>query len=232
MTRSHRLFDLMQVLRRHRGIVVGSVLAHEIGVSLRTLRRDIATLQEMGADISGEAGVGYVLKPGFTLPPLSFTEEEIYALVAGAQWVSRHTDDGLAMAVQNALAKIDAVLTPAMRRTIDDDGLYIGRDPNHVVLQLGRLRLAVREQRKVRIGYMGASGTLAISTIWPVMLGFVESRWSVAAWREDSERFGLFYLDAIASIEFLEERYPGHRRQLVKQWRDQDDNPCRQKDCG
>ena len=79
----------MQVLRRHRGTVSGEVLAREVGVSLRTIRRDIATLQALGADINGEPGIGYILRPGFLLPPLSFTAEEIHALAAGAQWVSR-----------------------------------------------------------------------------------------------------------------------------------------------
>src|SRR5882672_4625928 len=98
MSRSHRLFELMQVLRRHCGTVSGHKLARETGVSLRTIRRDIATLQAMGAHIDGEAGIGYILQPGFLLPPMSFTEEEIQALVVGAQWVSRQTDEGLALA--------------------------------------------------------------------------------------------------------------------------------------
>src|SRR5438105_11114772 len=101
MARSHRLFDLMQVLRRYRRTVSGEALARELGVSLRTIRRDVATLQDMGADIDGEAGVGYILQPGFLLPPLSFTEEELQALVIGAQWISRQTDDTLALAVKN-----------------------------------------------------------------------------------------------------------------------------------
>ncbi|PMQ08917.1 putative transcription repressor NiaR [Pseudomonas sp. AD21] len=125
MTRSHRLFDLMQALRRHRRTVSGKALAHELGVSLRTIRRDVATLQEMGADIEGEPGVGYILRPGFLLPPLSFTEEEIYALAIGAQWVSRQADDSLTLAVTNALAKINAVLPADMRSALDDDTVYV-----------------------------------------------------------------------------------------------------------
>lgn len=239
MTRSHRLFDLMQSLRRHRGIVAGAVLARETGVSLRTLRRDISTLQGMGADITGEAGVGYLLKPGFTLPPLSFTEEEIHALVAGAQWVSRHTDAAMARAVQDALAKIDAVLAPEMRRKLDDNGLFLSREQapkQQPGADLGRLRLAVREQRKVRIGYQeeveqGTLDTMGDYTIWPVMLGFVASRWSVAAWCELRGAFRIFHLERIASLDFLDQLYPGHRRHLVKQWREQPDHPCRQRDC-
>lgn len=76
MARSHRLFELMQALRRHRRTVSGASLAQELGVSLRTIRRDVATLQGMGADIDGEPGLGYILKPGFLLPPLSFTDRK------------------------------------------------------------------------------------------------------------------------------------------------------------
>lgn len=93
MSRSERLFELLHVLRRHRRPVSGRALAGETGVSLRTLYRDIASLQAMGADIEGEPGVGYVLKPGFMLPPLMFTAEEIEALVLGSRWVAERADD-------------------------------------------------------------------------------------------------------------------------------------------
>ena len=115
MSKSHRIFELMQMLRRHMRPISGCDLAREAGVSLRTIYRDIATLQSMGAEIEGEPGVGYVLRPGFLLPPLMFTEEEIQALALGAQWVRRQTDEGLALAAHNSLAKIAAVL-PAEHR--------------------------------------------------------------------------------------------------------------------
>lgn len=126
MARTHRLFDLMQTLRRYRGTISGGALANELGVSLRTIRRDVATLQDMGIDIAGEAGVGYMLRPGSLLPPLSFTEDEIYALVIGAQWVSRQNDDRLSFSVANALAKINAVIPADMRPVLSDDTVYIG----------------------------------------------------------------------------------------------------------
>src|SRR5579864_958571 len=85
MSRAQRLLDLIQALRRHRRPVTGATLASEVGVSLRTLYRDIASLQAQGADIAGEAGLGYVLKPGFTLPPLMFNIEELEALALGAR---------------------------------------------------------------------------------------------------------------------------------------------------
>ncbi|WP_412026228.1 helix-turn-helix transcriptional regulator [Burkholderia cepacia] len=223
MSRSQRLFDLMQVLRRHRGAVSGEVLAQETGVSLRTLRRDIATLQAMGADINGAPGVGYLLRPGFWLPPLSFTEEELRALVAGVQWVSRQTDDALACAAQNALAKIGSVLPSEMSGALNDDTLFVGRNDANPTLDLPRVRQALREQRKMRITYEDHDGTSSERTIWPIVLGFIESRRYVAAWCELREGFRLFRVDRIVEAVFLEDRYSGSRRQLVKQWRSLED---------
>lgn len=92
MARSERLLMLLEALRRHRRPVSGQTLAEETGVSLRTLYRDIASLQELGVTVEGEAGVGYVLRPGFLLPPLSFAEEELEALMLGMRWVAREGD--------------------------------------------------------------------------------------------------------------------------------------------
>ncbi|WP_241491505.1 helix-turn-helix transcriptional regulator, partial [Winslowiella iniecta] len=77
MSRAQRLLDLIHILRSHRFPVSGAQLAAQLNISLRTLYRDIATLQAQGADIEGEAGLGYVLRPGYMLPPLMFSPEEI-----------------------------------------------------------------------------------------------------------------------------------------------------------
>jgi predicted DNA-binding transcriptional regulator YafY len=223
----------MQVLRRHRGTVSGAVLARETGVSLRTIRRDIATLQAMGADVDGAPGVGYILRPGFLLPPLSFTEEELQALVAGAQWVSRQTDDALALGAQNALAKIGGVLPPEMRGALDDDALYIGHKRKEASgLDLARVRRAMREQRKMQITYTDQSGAVSERTIWPIMLGFVESRRFIAGWCELRVDFRLFRADRIGQVEFLDDHYAGNRRQLVKEWRAQEERRRKQQDGG
>ncbi|MGO7833499.1 helix-turn-helix transcriptional regulator [Rhizobium johnstonii] len=233
VSRSHRLFDLMQVLRRHRGTVPGLTLARELGVSLRTIRRDIVTLQAMGADIDGEPGVGYILHPGFLLPPLSFTEEEIQALVAGAQWVSRHTDDALVHAVQNALAKIGGVLPPDLRRGLDDNTFFVGRsERGSSVVDLAQVRRAMREQRKISITHKDRSGAVSERTIWPIMLGFIGSQRFIAGWCELKGDFRIFQADHVMTVRFLDDHYPGNRRQLVKEWRAQEQHPCKQRDCG
>jgi predicted DNA-binding transcriptional regulator YafY len=227
MARSHRLFDLMQALRRHRRTVSGGALARELGVSLRTIRRDVATLQDMGADIAGEPGVGYILRPGSLLPPLSFTEEEIQALVMGAQWVSQQSDNRLNLAVTNALAKINAVLPPDMRSSLDDDSIYIGPITSaSLPLDLGDIRRALREQRKLRITLSIGHAPKEPQVVWPIMLGFVENKRFIAAWCEQDSQFRIISMDDVTSAELLTDRYSRSRRELVKEWRAKDVRPC------
>src|SRR5437016_12050795 len=126
MSRAQRLLDLIQALRGYRRPVSGAVLAEALGISLRTLYRDIDTLKAQGAHIDGEPGVGYVLRPGFMLPPLMFSQDELEALVLGSLWVSERADAALKAAAQNAIAKIAAVLPPDLRHAVDASALLIG----------------------------------------------------------------------------------------------------------
>jgi len=227
MAKSDRLFELMQALRRHRRTVSGRTLAQELGVSLRTIRRDVLTLQGMGADIDGEPGLGYILKPGFLLPPLSFTEEEIQALVVGAQWVSRQTDDKFAFAVKNALAKINAVLPLDMRNTFEDETFYVGTHTSpSISIDLSEIRFALREQRKLLITLSMAHAPSDKQIVWPIMLGFIDSKRFLAAWCAADDRFRVVALDDIAQLEVLADRYGRNRRQLIKEWRAQEILPC------
>ncbi|WP_349970236.1 YafY family protein [Pseudomonas caspiana] len=227
MARSHRLFELMQVLRRHRRTVSGKTLASELGVSLRTIRRDVATLQSMGADIDAAPGLGYVLKPGFLLPPLSFTEEEIQALAIGALWVSRQTDDKLALAVENALAKINAVLPLDMRPSLEDESVYIARPADSVPpIDLSEIRRAMRDQCKLGISLAIEHLHAKDQVVWPIMLGFIDGKRFISAWCEMDSRFRVIDLGDVASARKLPERYPGSRRQLIKKWRASEKLPC------
>lgn len=125
MSRSERLFDLLNALRRHRRPVSGRALADEMGVSLRTLYRDIASLQAQGATIEGEPGVGYILRPGFLLPPMMFTPEEIEALVLGSRWVADRADARMRDAALSALARIGAVVPPDLRDEMEAEALLV-----------------------------------------------------------------------------------------------------------
>ena len=220
MSKSNRLFDLLQLLRRRNGPVSGPELAREADVSLRTIYRDIASLQAMGADIEGEPGFGYILKPGFMLPPLMFTQEELLALTLGAQWVSRQTDNGLTLAAQNAMGKIGSVLPSELRPLLNDNEFYVGRTQSEAAsVDLQSIRQAMHAQLKLNVIYNGPTGSKTERIIWPIAIGFVESKRFVAAWCELRQDFRTFREDRIEQVVVLETRYPGRRRDLVKRWR-------------
>lgn len=224
MSRAQRLLDLIQVLRRHRHPVSGAALAEATGVSLRTVYRDIETLKAEGAHIDGEAGVGYVLRPGFMLPPLMFSEEEIEAIVLGSRWVHQRADKSLAAAAANVLAKIGAVLPQDLRETLDDSGLLVG--PAEMVsagdAELPKIRQAIRRERKLTIAYSDKDGTATKRTVWPFALAFFEKARVVVTWCELRQDYRHFRTDRIATLTVNDTRYPRRRQALLKEWRERD----------
>ena len=222
MSRSERLLDLLQVLRRHRRPVSGRVLAQELAVSIRTLYRDIATLQAQGAPIQGEAGVGYVLQAGFMLPPLMFSEDEIEALVLGSRWVADRADDRLGAAARNALAKIAAVLPADLRRELDTSALLVG--PGACIIadtvDLAVIRTAIRSERKLILSYQDKGGDVSRRTIWPFALGFFDRVRVAVAWCELRQDFRHFRTDRMSDLSATDMRYPRRRQALLKEWRE------------
>jgi predicted DNA-binding transcriptional regulator YafY len=221
MPKADRLLALIQILRRHRHPVSGQVLAEELGVSLRTLYRDVAALQGQGATIDGEPGVGYLLRPGFLLPPLMFSEEEIEAIALGAQWVARRADKPLAAAARDALAKIAAVLPADLREGLEGESVLVG--PGAPIasgpIELSVIRQAIRVERKLDIRYRDASGEETQRMIWPISLAFFDQVRVLAAWCETRAAFRHFRADRISDLIDTNLRYPRRRRVLMKEWR-------------
>jgi predicted DNA-binding transcriptional regulator YafY len=224
MARSERLLTLLQTLRRYRRPVSGALLAAETGVSLRTLYRDIASLQSQGAMIEGETGVGYVLKPGFMLPPMMFSQDEIEALVLGSRWVARAAEPRLAAAGADAMAKIAAVLPADMREEVDSATLLVGpRRKGEDKADLSLIRKAIRAERILEINYSDEQGAVSIRRVWPFALGYFEHVRVMVAWCELRNDFRHFRTDRIAEMAEQEVRYPRRRAVLLKQWRELDD---------
>ncbi len=223
MSRTERLLELLQILRRHRAPVSGATLAADLDVSLRTIYRDIATLQAQGAEIEGEPGLGYVLTPGFMLPPLMFSTDELEALVLGAGWVGKQRDDKrLSAAAGNALSKIAAVLPPQLRRELDSAALYVvsPRDVPVVVVDPSLLRDAIRKETRLRIAYRDDHGQETERVIWPFVIGFFEQHKTVGAWCELRQDFRHFRIDRIVALTPTGERMPRRRHALLKEWRE------------
>ncbi|MRG56007.1 HTH domain-containing protein [Phyllobacterium sp. SYP-B3895] len=221
MSRSERLLDLIQIMRRHRRPVSGKVLADETGVSIRTLYRDIATLQAQGAHIEGEPGLGYMLRPGFMLPPLMFSEDELEALVLGSRWVGKQPDKRLALAARDALSKIVAVLPEDLRNDVNSSALLVGPPGSSPdTIDLAAVRKAIRSERKLEIIYSDGNGTQSRRLIWPFALGFFDRVRVVVAWCELRQDNRHFRADRILALETTDTRYPKRRHALIKQWRE------------
>lgn len=220
MSRTTRLFRLIDALRAHRRPVTAQRLAEQLAVSVRTIYRDVQTLVELGAPIDGEAGLGYVLRAGFFLPPLMFSADELEALVLGARWVKRQGDPALAQAADRTLAKIAAAAPKDLRDAMADTGLWAPLfhkepEPN---LVLRPLREAIRREHKLSITYIDEHGASTERVIWPIGLAFLDNRRLVAAWCELRGGFRHFRADRIASFMPLNLRYPQRRSALVKAW--------------
>jgi len=222
LSRTERLLDLLQILRRHRYPVSGSALASELGISLRTLYRDIQTLQAQGAQIDGEPGVGYRLRPCFMLPPLMFSEEELEALVLGSRWVAKRTDSRLALSSLNALSKIAAVLPDDLRNTLETAGLLVG--PGHETPtgdeEQALIRKAIRFEYKLEIAYVDLKDSETERVIWPFAIGFFDQVRVLAAWCEIRQAFRHFRIDRIKKLDLIKHRYPKRRQTLLKEWRE------------
>jgi predicted DNA-binding transcriptional regulator YafY len=221
MARSQRLLELIQVLRRHRHPVSGQALADELGVSLRTIYRDVQTLIGQGATIDGEAGLGFILRPGFVLPPLMFSDEELEALVLGLRWVAQRTDASFEHAAMNALAKIVAVLPDDLRGNVEGIGLVAvpSRD-TEPRFDLSPIRGAIRSEQMVVLDYADVQGQHTRRTVWPIALAFFERSRVLAAWCELRQDFRHFRIDRIIAMHETGKRYPQRRRVLMKQWRE------------
>jgi predicted DNA-binding transcriptional regulator YafY len=217
--RTQRLLTLMDALRRHRRPVTAASLAGELSVSVRTIYRDVQSLVGLGAPIDGEAGLGYLLRGGFFLPPLMFDEDELEALVLGARLVERQGDKILATSARNVLAKIAAAAPKDLRDAMGDTSFWVAPGPQQDSPMLKPLRDAIRKEHKIALVYGDEKGAETNRVIWPIGLAFYQGLQSVAAWCELRSGFRHFRTDRIKTLESTAERYPKRRAVLIKQWR-------------
>ncbi len=154
------------------------------------------------------------------LPPLMFSQAETEALVLGMRWVSRRGDSQLASAAGQALAKIAAVLPPALREELEANTLLIAPVQAPPVADELRvlIRDAIRRERKLHIGYLDLAGQRSERLLWPLRWAFSTSQ-VLVAWCELRQAFRHFRLDRIQAAMPLEQRYPRGRRRLLKEWR-------------
>lgn len=221
MRRADRLFQIVQNLRGGR-LVTARMLAERLEVSERTIYRDIADLQSTGVPIDGEAGVGYLMREGYDLPPLMFTRDEIVALVAGARMVRAFGGAQMARAAEEALVKIGAVLPGQEKLRLSRTEIHM---PDWVVDDASRrsidlLERAIDERDVLRLAYTDESGQTSARDVRPLGLWFWGKVWTLVAWCELRHDFRAFRIDRIAAIERTGKVFkPERGKQLVDYYR-------------
>ena len=208
MRRADRLFQIVQMLRRRR-VTTAAQLASALAVSERTIYRDIDDLSASGVPILAEAGVGYALAKGFDLPPLMFTRAEVEAIVLGARIVRAWADPALAKAAEEALAKVESVLPPALRDRIPQAEIFA---PDFHVdaesrARLEPLREAIAGRRKLRLTYQDGAGAASERVVRPLGLCFWGTTWTLGGWCELRTAFRTFRTDRISALDVLAEPF-------------------------
>jgi predicted DNA-binding transcriptional regulator YafY len=209
MRRADRLFQIVQLLRRRRAASTARQIAERLGISERTVYRDIRDLVLSGTPIDGEAGVGYRLRPGYDLPPLMFDREEIQALVLGVRIVRRFGDARLARASESILSKVAAVLPTDLEPLLAETALFVPTMSygarSAAALEASRDALIAR--RKLRLAYEDEKGAATERTVRPLGVFFWGRTWTLAAWCELRNDFRDFRLDRVKSIDMIDEAF-------------------------
>jgi len=206
MRRAERLFRLVNEMRT-RGISRANELAEQFEVSVSTIYRDIAHLQASGLPIEGEAGVGYLLRPGFDLPNVTFTYDQIDALAVGLSFVERTGDPDLASAAREVRAKIQASLPLPEERKLADAPYFSLHRRNSATANAGLIREAIRKRLVVQISYQNGEGKPSERRVRPLVVWNLADGWMFSAWCELREDFRTFRSDRIAQLTVTDDRF-------------------------
>jgi len=220
MRRSDRLFDIIQRLRTATRAMTAAALADELEVTVRTIYRDIATLQARRVPIEGAPGLGYLLRRGFDLPPLMFTTEEIEAILVGARLVSRTGDPGLQDAAAAVLSKVTVILPEALQAHLTAAPIFVSTSGAPVAedVDLSVVRRAIRDERKLRIAYVDEKCARTERIIWPIAVAYYVQVTLIGAWCELRQDYRHFRTDRIGDLVVLEDRYPSDNGRLMAEW--------------
>jgi len=221
MRKPTRLFEIIQILRSAPGPVTAEDLAARLEVSVRTVYRDIAALQSMRTPIEGEAGIGYVMRRGYDLPPLNFDDEEIEALHVGMSMLARSGDSSLEKAARRIRDKVSALREPSEWLHVAPWGAPPD-DPSKGCVSLSLLRRAVRDERKLRLLYRDKDGTETTRIVRPVAVIYHLECKMLAAWCEMRGGFRHFRTDRMYACEMLDDTFTCQGGILRQIWSEQD----------
>lgn len=209
--RVFRLFQLLDELRLRRSAIPARILARDMGVSLRTLYRDIADLQAMGAPIRGEGGVGYVIEPGYFMPSLRLDEDELSALALGVRLVAARTDPAMSEAARRAAAKIASAVGEDARREFLESSFEAGPSDAANTPHLQVLREALRQRTVLEIDYQSLAGRFSTRFARPLGLTVFDSVWLLTIWCETAQDFRHLRVDRISNVRLIPRQFRDER---------------------
>ena len=225
MSKIDRLFELVQELRRARKPVTGRELSDKLGVSVRTVYRDCASLQAMGIPIEGEAGVGYVMRRGYDLPPLAFTEAEQEAMIVGLRMLGRTGDAALLDAADKVISKL--AIAASISEVVTDVKRFVSQAgaPQVSLETMNTIRKAIDGEHKLSIVYRDRHERESCRVICPLCLIYYPDASVIAAWCELRSSFRHFRIDWLISVAVLDCRFEGLGRSLRDEWRNLENWP-------
>ena len=206
MRRAERLFRLVNEMRAC-GVSRACDLAERLEVSVSTIYRDIAHLQASGLPIDGEAGVGYLLRPGFDLPNVTFTNDQVDALALGLSFVERTGDPALAEAAREARAKIQAGMPRPEERKLADAPYFSLAGRTGAMPNLALLRRAIRRRQIARFDYRDGEGKRTRRRVRPLVIWNLPDGWMLSAWCELRQDFRTFRLDRMQDLALTGETF-------------------------
>ncbi|WP_347313145.1 helix-turn-helix transcriptional regulator [Defluviimonas sp. SAOS-178_SWC] len=199
MRRSDRLFDLVQILRDgtlHRAEDLG----RRLGVSTRTIWRDMTALAASGLPVEGARGVGYQLRDPTTLPPMTLTRDEFEALRLGITLVAGAADPTTARAAASLRAKIGAVAPARAQDPGADSFVFASAEAARAAPFLALIRRAIRDHLTLALGYPDTSGAERVRRVRPLHLDYWGRAWTLTAWCDLSSDFRMFRVDLVTSL--------------------------------
>ena len=214
MQRTDRLFDIIQLLRSEKKSITAAEIADRLEVSTRTIYRDIQTLQSMRTPIEGEAGVGYLLRPGYDLPPLNFTVDEVEAIVVGLSLVARTGDKGLQKAADSVIRKIDKVRAKLDSLQVSNWG---ASPPESVDPEV--LRTAIRDEQMLSIIYRDEQTNETTRHIKPIGIIYYIESIVLIAWCEMRQSFRHFRVDRMTQCNLVESFFKHQGDRLRATWK-------------
>jgi len=217
MRRADRLFQIVQLLRTHKSITA-SQMAQRLEVSERTIYRDMQDLSLSSVPIISETGVGYSIDAAYSLPPITFNEDELEALLLGARMVQSWSDRKMAAEAARVIEKIECILPQGLKQSLQSQEILVPAFHifSDVAQLLPGLRKAIKQQHKVQLDYKREDGQESSRKIWPLGLFFWGKVWTVVAWCEIRNDYRQFRIDRIEQYKVEDEIFKTDEQQTLK----------------